>query len=125
MVLPLPDSLEEEVEIVRTRVAALGRSLELPVELASLSEIARVVTIFRELRAGVTSDNRTTLKRPSATLSSAEAISVMTNGLALAAHFGDGVFARRRRGRGHSRRDRQGSRAGSPGVAGVPRDGRP
>jgi len=92
VVLPLPDSLEEEVEIVRTRVAALGRSLELPVELASLSEIARVVTIFRELRAGVTSDNRTTLKRPSATLSSAEAISVMTNGLALAAHFGDGVL---------------------------------
>jgi MoxR-like ATPase len=90
VVLPLPDSLEEEVEIVRTRVAALGQSLSLPAELASLSEIARVVTIFRELRSGVTSDNRTTLKRPSATLSSAEAISVMTNGIALAAHFGDG-----------------------------------
>jgi MoxR-like ATPase len=91
VVLPLPESLEEEVEIVRTRVASLGAALSLPVELASLSEIARVVTIFRELRAGVTQDDRTTLKRPSATLSSAEAISVMTNGLALAAHFGDGT----------------------------------
>ena len=41
--------------------------------------------------AGVTADRRTTVKSPSATLSTAEAISVMTNGLALAAHFGDGV----------------------------------
>jgi MoxR-like ATPase len=91
LVLPLPDSLEQEVEIVRTRVAALGRSLELPAELESLSEIERVVTIFRELRSGVTADQRTTIKSPSATLSTAEAISVMTNGVSLAAHFGDGV----------------------------------
>ena len=39
----------------------------------------------------MTADGRTTLKSPSATLSTAEAISVMTNGLALAAHFGDGA----------------------------------
>ena len=39
---------------------------------------------------GLTQDGRTTLKSPSATLSTAEAISVMTNGLSLAAHFGDG-----------------------------------
>jgi len=91
LVLPLPDTLEQEVEIVRTRVAALGRSLELPSDLESLSEIERVVTIFRELRSGVTADQRTTVKSPSSTLSTAEAISVMTNGAALAAHFGDGV----------------------------------
>ena len=91
LVLPLPATLEQEVEIVRTRVAALGRSLELPAELESLSEIERVVTIFRELRSGVTADQRTTVKSPSSTLSTAEAISVMTNGAALAAHFGDGV----------------------------------
>jgi hypothetical protein len=46
---------------------------------------------MRELRAGVTQDQRTTIKSPSATLSTAEAISVMTNGLSLAAHFGDGT----------------------------------
>ena len=91
VILPLPDTVEQEVEIVRTRVAALGASLQLPADLEALSEIQRVVTVFRELRSGVTADNRTTIKSPSATLSTAEAISVMTNGVALAAHFGDGV----------------------------------
>jgi MoxR-like ATPase len=91
VVLPLPDSLEQEVEIVRTRVAALGASLRLPADLSGLAEIERVVTIFRELRSGVTEDRRTTVKSPSATLSTAEAISVMTSGVSLAAHFGDGV----------------------------------
>lgn len=93
VVLPLPDTLDQEVEIVRTRVAALGASLQLPADLESLSEIERVVTVFRELRSGVTADQRTTIKSPSATLSTAEAISVMTNGVALAAHFGDGVVS--------------------------------
>jgi len=91
VVLPLPDTHEQEVEIVRTRVAALGASLRLPADLSELTEIDRVVTIFRELRSGVTEDRRTTVKSPSATLSSAEAISVMTSGVSLAAHFGDGV----------------------------------
>jgi MoxR-like ATPase len=91
VVLPLPDTHEQEVEIVRTRVAALGASLRLPADLAELAEIERVVTIFRELRSGVTADRRTTVKSPSATLSTAEAISVMTSGVSLAAHFGDGV----------------------------------
>ncbi len=90
VVLPLPDSVEQEVEIVRTRVAALGKTLELPADLEALSEIQRVVTVFRELRSGATLDNRTTIKSPSATLSTAEAISVMTNGVSLAAHFGSG-----------------------------------
>ena len=92
LVLPLPDTLEQEVEIVRSRVAAIGRSLQLPEGMESLSEINRVVTIFRELRSGATLNQRTTVKSPSATLSTAEAISVMTNGAALAAHFGDGVI---------------------------------
>jgi MoxR-like ATPase len=91
VVLPLPDSLEQEVEIVTTRVHSLGAALELPADLAALHEIRRVVTVMRELRAGRTQDQRTSLKSPSATLSTAEAISVMTNGLSLAAHFGDGI----------------------------------
>jgi MoxR-like ATPase len=91
VVLPLPDSLEDEVEIVRTRVASIGRSLQLPADLADSPEIERVVTVFRELRGGMTLNQRSTVKSPSATLSTAEAISVMTNGVALAAHFGDGV----------------------------------
>ncbi len=90
VVLPLPDTLDQEVEIVETRVRSLGASLELPADLAAMSEIRRVVTVMRELRAGVTADGRTTIKSPSSTLSTAEAISVMTSGLSLAAHFGDG-----------------------------------
>ncbi len=91
VVLPLPDTLADEVAIVRSRVQALGRALELPADLQELSEIERLVTVFRELRSGVTADQRTKLKSPSATLSTAEAISVMVNGASLAAHFGDGV----------------------------------
>ena len=90
VVLPLPASIEEEVDIVRRRVADLGRALELPPLPAASEEIRRVVTIFRELRSGVTEDGRTRVKSPTATLSAAEAISVLANGLALAAHFGDG-----------------------------------
>lgn len=90
VVLPLPDDADEEVEIVRRRVAALGVQLELPGRLEALDEIRRVVTVFRELRSGVTEDGAAQVKSPSGALSTAEAISVVTNGLALAGHFGDG-----------------------------------
>jgi MoxR-like ATPase len=90
VVLPLPATVEEEVGIVQRRVASLGRALELPAEAPALEEIRRVVTVFRELRDGKTADGKTKLKSPSGTLSTAEAISVMTGGLAMAAHFGDG-----------------------------------
>lgn len=90
VVLPVPATAEEEVEIVERRVAQMGRALELPVEAPALAEIRRVVTVFRELRNGVTEDGKTKLKTPSGTMSTAEAISVLNSGLALAAHFGDG-----------------------------------
>jgi MoxR-like ATPase len=93
VVLPLPEHLDDEVAIVRQRVDQVGAALQLPAELQDLAEIERVVTVFRELRGGVTRDGRTSLKSPTATLSTAEAISVMTNGLALAAHFGDGAIS--------------------------------
>lgn len=92
VVLPLPASAEEEVGIVRERVASLGQALELPPELPILDEIRRVVTIFRELRSGATTDGKAKLKSPSSTLSTAEAISVMNSGVALATHFGDGTL---------------------------------
>lgn len=90
VVLPLPKTVEEEVEIVQRRVESLGRALELPAEPPALEEVRRIVTIFRELRSGVTEDGKTKIKSPSSTLSTAEAISVVNSGLALAAHFGDG-----------------------------------
>ncbi len=92
VVLPLPASEDEEVEIVARRVAQLGSALQLPDVPPAMEEIRRVVTVFRELRSGATADGRTRLKSPSGTLSTAEAISVVTHGLALSAHFGDGVL---------------------------------
>src|SRR5438067_7920242 len=90
VVLPVPETADEEVEIVQRRVASLGPALDLPAEPPALEEIRRVVTIFRELREGRTEDRKTKLKSPTGTLSTAEAISVVTNGLSMAGHFGDG-----------------------------------
>ncbi|MFN0133599.1 MAG: ATP-binding protein [Phycisphaerales bacterium] len=92
VVLPVPDTMEEEVAIVQRRVMQLGRALELPAESPAIEEIRRVVTVFRELREGKTADGKSKLKQPSGTLSAAEAISVITSGIALAAHFGDGTL---------------------------------
>ena len=90
VVLPLPQTAAQEVEIVQQRVESLGRALELPVEPPALAQVQRVVTIFRELRHGITEDGKTKIKSPSSILSPAEAIAVVNSGLALAAHFGDG-----------------------------------
>ena len=90
VILPLPDTLEEEVDIVRRRVESFEKVMQLPAEKPALDEIRRVVTIFRELRQGATGDGKTKLKSPSGTLSTAEAISVVNNGLAMAGYFGDG-----------------------------------
>jgi MoxR-like ATPase len=90
VVLPVPGTMDEEVAIVGRRAEELGRALELPAEKPALEEIRRVVTIFRELRNGVTEDGKTKVKSPSGTLSTAEAISVMSGGMAMAAFYGDG-----------------------------------
>ena len=91
VILPVPASEEEELAIVVRRVTEMGRALDLPAEPPALREVRRVVQIFRELRNGQTEDGKTRLKSPSGTLSTAEAISVVGNGMALAGHFGDGV----------------------------------
>lgn len=92
VILPVPDSLDDEVQIVSRRAEQLGRALELPGEKPALEEIRRVVTIFRELRSGVSEDGKTKVKSPSGTLSTAEAISVVSGGMAMAAFYGDGVL---------------------------------
>lgn len=90
VILPTPHTIEEEIDIVRRRVESISKALELPAEIPALTEIKRIVTIFRELRSGVTADGKTKLKVPSGTLSTAEAISVVNSGMALSGHFGDG-----------------------------------
>jgi MoxR-like ATPase len=90
VILPLPDNMDEEIDIVRRRVQSFEKVMELPAEPPAVAEIKRIVTIFRELRAGVTLDGKTKIKVPTGTLSTAEAISVVNNGMAMAAYFGDG-----------------------------------
>lgn len=90
VILPVPDSMDEEIDIVKRRVESFEKVMQLPAEPPALTEIRRIVTIFRELRNGVTLDGKTKVKMPSGTLSTAEAISVMNNGLSMAAYFGDG-----------------------------------
>jgi len=93
VILPLPATQDEEVQIVSRRVAELGRALALPAEPPALQEVRRVVQIFRELRSGQTEGGKTQrIKSPSGTLSTAEAISVVGSGMALASHFGDGTL---------------------------------
>ncbi|MCP5039939.1 MAG: AAA family ATPase [bacterium] len=95
VILPPPATLQQEVEIVSRRVAELGQVLELPAEAPAIEEIQRVVTIFRELRDGCTMDGKAKVKTPSGSMSTAECISVMNSGLALAGHFGDGKVSAR------------------------------
>ncbi|MEM7801015.1 MAG: AAA family ATPase, partial [Chloroflexota bacterium] len=88
--LPLPKEIDEEIKIVATRVEKMGQSLDLPPVPRPVEEIRRVVTVFRELRSGVTEDGQTRIKSPTGTLSTAEAISVINSGLTLSAYFGNG-----------------------------------
>jgi MoxR-like ATPase len=92
VILPVPETAAEEADIVKRRVSSLSKNLELPAEIPAMVEIQRVVKIFRELRSGVTEDGKIKIKSPSSTMSTAEAISVVNNGMALSAHFGNGVM---------------------------------
>jgi MoxR-like ATPase len=87
--IPVVEDLEQEIRIVTKRESELRGDyqvgVEPPAELAKL-----LVTIFQELRAGVTKDGKTKIKQPGAVLSTAEAISVLFNSGILAQHFGAG-----------------------------------
>jgi MoxR-like ATPase len=90
VVLPSPATLEEETQIVVKRVAEIGTNLSLPPIQPADKELARIVTLFRELRDGKTLNGKTKLKSPTGSLSTAEAISVGVSAWAEAAHFGNG-----------------------------------
>ena len=93
VVLPLPDDMEQEIGIVVKRVGEMSQALELPAPRNVAQEVARVVAIFRELRGGATLDGKVTLKSPSGTLSTAEAIGVVIGGLSHAAFFNGGALS--------------------------------
>ncbi len=93
VVLPAPADMETEINIVNTRVAQLSDSFGLTAKLPDRTSVERVVTIFRELRNGQTLDGQVKLKQTSGVLSSAEAISLLINSMALAGSFGNGVIS--------------------------------
>ena len=90
VVLPTPSDMATELDIVRTRVEQLSGGLDLNARQPDGDAVERVVTIFRELRGGATLDGKQKLKTTSGVLSTAEAISLLCNSMALAGSFGDG-----------------------------------
>ena len=87
--LPVVSDLEEELRIVTKREAELrsdyGVGAPAPAELGRM-----LVTLFQELRAGITKDGKTKVRPPAAPLSTAEAISVLFQAGILGEQFGGG-----------------------------------
>jgi MoxR-like ATPase len=88
--VPVIDDLEQEIAIVTRREAELRGDHQ--VGAAPPADVARLlVTVFQELRNGVTKDGKTKVRSPSTTLSTAEAISVLFQSSILAQAFGSGT----------------------------------
>jgi MoxR-like ATPase len=95
VLLPVPTDLDTEVQIVRKRVAEIGTSLRLPAPPPAEEAVRKIVQVFQELRRGQTLDGKQKVKPPSGVLSTAEAISLFGNSMALAGHFGNGTVGDR------------------------------
>ena len=93
--LTAPAYLSAEMEIVRTRVEHQARGLDLNASLPASDVVEKVCTIFRELRSGETLDRSQKVKASSGVLSTAEAISLLCNSMALAGSFGNGTITDR------------------------------
>ncbi|MCI8386883.1 MAG: AAA family ATPase [Clostridiales bacterium] len=92
VVLPAPADIDSEMEIVRTRIEQLAGGLDLNAALPTAEVVEKVCTIFRELRSGETLDHSQKIKSTSGVLSTAEAISLLCNSMALAGSFGGGTI---------------------------------
>lgn len=93
VVLPAPADIDTEVAIVTKRIGELASNLQLKAQIPNEDAITKIVTIFRELRAGETLDGKNKVKTPSGVLSTAEAISLLANSMALSGSFGDGSIS--------------------------------
>lgn len=90
VVLPTPADMATEIDIVRTRVEQMSSALDLNAKQPDMDTVEKIVTIFREIRSGATLDGKQKLKTTSGVLSTAEAISLLANSMALAGSFGSG-----------------------------------
>jgi MoxR-like ATPase len=88
--IPVVDDLEQEIKIVTKREAELRSDYQVGAE--APAELSRMlVTLFQELRKGMTKDGKTKVRPPTAVLSTAEAISVLFQSGILAQSFGTGT----------------------------------
>jgi MoxR-like ATPase len=87
--IPIVADQKTEVKIVQQRSAELLERYNLPAKL-SLPVIELLATVFREIRGGKTNDG-VSLKKPTTTLSTAEAIGVALDAALHAQFFGGGV----------------------------------
>ena len=86
--LELPSDIDTEVAIVKSKVLKNTETNDIPLPNNTLEEIQRVVRVFRELRSGEADTEK--VEKPSATMSPAEAISVVSQAINMAAYFGHG-----------------------------------
>ena len=93
VVLPAPADLKTETEIVAKRVGEISSGYSLRSSLPAEESILKVVTVFRELRRGQTLDDKQKIKSPAGGISTAEAISLLVNSMALSMSFGSGTIS--------------------------------
>jgi MoxR-like ATPase len=93
VILPTPADIDTEVKIVTKRVNEISANYRIKSAAPDENSIVKIVTIFRELRKGLTVDMQQKVKSPANTLSTAEAISLLTNAMALSASFGNGIVS--------------------------------
>lgn len=93
IVLPTPNDKNTEMEIIKKRVTQLSALNTVNASIPNADIIEKVATIFREIRNGVTEDGTMKIKQTSGVLSTAEAISLLSNSMALAGSFGNGEIS--------------------------------
>ncbi|HMW37966.1 MAG: AAA family ATPase [Saprospiraceae bacterium] len=88
--MPLPTSVQEEIEIVTYRVNQLGRNLNIPLAEVKEKQVQKLVTLLRELRNGITEDGKTKLRKSGASLNPAVSINIIHEARILAQFFDNG-----------------------------------
>jgi len=86
--IPIISDQKTEVEVVQQRSSELLDRYDMPVRVP-LPIVEMLTTIFREIRDGKTSDG-VSLKKPTTTLSTAEAISIALDAALYSRFFGSG-----------------------------------
>ena len=88
--LSMPETLQEEIDIIHFRLGQIQRDLNLEKYKVPLQHLSDLITIFRELRNGETEEKKSKIKSPGSSLSTAAVLSVLQTGIQHSIHFGTG-----------------------------------